>query len=197
MSEFDNLVSTTQEQTQMPQQDVQTPIIQYSEDPKERQKQIFERLQLKTQILRWKESFPKQLEVYNYRMETLDNLTNEEMVILLEEMSMAVSTRNSSGLTAMLYFTGVETIERAGTMLGYQIQGVSMALQQNAAIKDCLNELMLKYEQQLYTPPELRLAYLTISTVMTIHKLNSNQNVITNAMNKKVPEDVANKYADL
>jgi len=102
-------------------------------------------LQIKTKILRYKEIFPQQLAVYDYRMENLDSLTTEELKYLLEEISLAVSTRNSSGLTKMFYFSGTELVEKVGCALNFQIQGLSNALQQNAAIHDCLNEIMLKY----------------------------------------------------
>lgn len=197
MSEFDAIFDSQNNQDPSEQSSVreQPPEVEISRE--DRQKIIFTRLQLKTQILRWKETFPQQLSVYDYKMQNLDSLSNGELEELLDELSMAVSTRNSSGLTKMFYYTGAEVFEKGGVMLGFKIQGVANALMQNQAISHCLDEIMLKYEKSLYTPPELRLAYLTMQSIITLHKLNSNQDVINSAMNKKVAPEIATKYKDL
>jgi hypothetical protein len=163
----------------------------------ERQKKMIERMKLKNKIMRYRELFPQYLAHFEYRMEEIDQMTEKEMLFLIEELSIAVNTRNSSGLTKMLYFESCRFLEVGGGMAGLQIAGLSEALRQNQAIHDVLNELSLKYESDMFMQPEIRLAYLTCTTAISLHKLNSNGHVIGNFLKQEVPKNIADEYKDL
>jgi hypothetical protein len=49
----------------------------------------------------------------------------------------------------------------------------------------------------MYLSPEVRLAFLTSSTILQLHKLNSNKNVINDFLKKKISEKKINDYSDL
>lgn len=163
----------------------------------ERQQKMIERMKLKNKIMRYRELFPHHLAHFEYRMEEIDQMSDRELEFLIEELSIAVNTRNSSGLTKMLYFESCRFLEVGGAMVGLQVAGLSEALKQNQAIHDVLNELALKYENDMFMQPEIRLAYLTCTTAVALHKLNSTGNTISNFLSKEVPKSVADEYADL
>jgi hypothetical protein len=163
----------------------------------ERQKKMIDRMKLKNKIMRYRELFPHHLAHFEYRMEEIDKMSEREMEFLIEELSIAVNTRNSSGLTKMLYFESCRFLEIGGAMAGMQIAGLSEALKQNQAIHDVLNELALKYESDMFMQPEIRLAYLTCTTAVSLHKLNSTSNTINGFLQKEVSKNITEEYKDL
>lgn len=163
----------------------------------DRQKKMIERMKLKNKIMRYRELFPHHLAHFEYKMQEIDAMSEREMEFLIEELSVAVNTRNSSGLTKMLYFESCKFLEVGGTMVGMHITGLSEALRQNQAIHDVLNELSLKYESDMFMMPEIRLAYLTCTTAISLHKLNSNANIIGDFLKKEVPKSMTDEYKDL
>lgn len=189
---FDQLNDIEQQEEPEPQQN---PLDAMSEE--ERQVYIIEKMKLKNKLLRYKELFPHLLQNFNYRIEDLDRLEIKELQYLLEEISIAVNTRNSSGLTKILYFESLRVVEIGSRFVGLKIDGLQEALKQNQAIHDCLNEISLKYENDMYMSPEVRLAYLTSTTILGLHKLNSTKNVIDTFLNDKIPEKIAEEYNDL
>lgn len=165
--------------------------------PEERHKLILDKMKLKNKILRYKELFPGIFKNFDYRIQDLDQMEIRDLEYLLEELSVCVNTRNTSGLTKMLYFESVRIVEGTGSMVGLQINGLAEALKQNQAVHDVLNELSLKYENDCFMQPEVRLAYLTATTVLSLHKLNSSGNTINNYLSSKVPDNLVNDYKDL
>lgn len=94
-------------------------------------------MKLKNKIMRYRELFPHYLSHFEYRIEEIDRMSEREMEFLIEELSVAVNTRNS-GLTKMLYFESCRFLEVGGSMAVLQVffAGLSEALKQNQAIHD-------------------------------------------------------------
>lgn len=189
MDEFDELAENIEEQ-----EPEKINVLDTLTD-EDRQKYLIEKIKLKGKILRYKELFPHLLQNFNYRIEDLDKLETNELSYLLEEISIAVNTRNSSGLTKMLYFESLKVVEVTSRLVGLKIDGLQAALKDSQAIHDCLNELSLKYENDMYMAPEVRLAYLTGSTILQLHKLNSTKSVVQNFLNEPVKNP--DEYKDL
>lgn len=166
-------------------------------EPEDRQQKMVERMKLRNKIMRYREMFPKYLEHFEYRIEDLDNMTEGEMEFLIEEMSVAVNTRNSSGLTKMIYFESCRVLEIGGSFVNLQLEGLSNALSQNQAIHDVLNEISLKYESDMFMAPEVRLGYLTLTTALSLHKLNSSQNTINRFLSKTIKKEELKDFDDL
>ena len=190
-NEFDQLKGDCDEEEEVEEE----PSIEL--EPEERQKLLIEKVKLKNKILRYKELFPHLLQNFNYRLEDLDNLDNKQLSFLIEELSVIVNTRNSSGLTKMLYFETARVFEFGGRFVGLKVDGLQTALKENQAIHDVLNEISLKYENDMYMAPEIRLGYLTAQTILSLHKLNSSQNVISNFLSEKIPETIKKEFEDL
>ena len=200
MSEFeelDNIDKPEDEQNEQKELEQQEPDPEEFLSPIERQKIMIEKQKLKNKVLRYKELFPHYMRNIEFKLEDLDNLDIEQLENLIEELSVVVNTRNSSNLTQMLYFTTTSVFETTSTRFGMQVNGLTEALKQNQAVIDCLNELSLKYENDMYMAPEVRLGYLTAQTVLQLHNLNKSGNTISNYLNKKVPDEIVNKYKDL
>ena len=165
--------------------------------PEDRHQMIIEKTKLKNKVIRYKTLFPKILGHFEYRMAELDVMSIPELEYLIQELSVAVNTQNSSGLTKMLYFGSVRFVEASSSIFGLQINGLSAALNDNEAVHDVLNEISLKYENDMYMAPEIRLAYLTAQTMLGLHNLNSSGNTINAFLQSKIPETIADQYKDL
>lgn len=193
-NEFDELAEQVEDKVEMAEKP-SNPLD--SMDVLERQEYLMNKMKLKNKVLRYKELFPHLLQNFNYRIEDLDKMEINELEYLIEELSISVNTRNSAGLTKMLYFEGLRVIEVGGSFVGLKLNGLQAALKDNQAIHDCLNELSLKYENDMYMSPEIRLAYLTSTTILSFHKLNSTRNVIDTFLSEKLDDKLAKKYDDL
>lgn len=197
MSEYDELEKTEfiDDEPVIQNNNKNQKYAEYAEMPQEeRQEKMIERAKLRNKIMRYRELFPKYTEHFEFDLESMDE---SEMEILLEHMHVAVNTRNSAGLTKMLYFETVKATEFCGSFVGLNIDGLSAALQQNQAIHDILDELSLKYENDMYMAPEIRLGYVTLSTAFSLHKLNSSQNTINNFLKKSIKKDDLEEFDDL
>lgn len=198
MSEFDAL-DNNQNINESPDTEIteeyKPPELELS--PEERHDIILSKMKLKNKILRYKELFPHLLQNFEYRIEDLDKMEISELEYIVQELSICVNTRNASGLTKMLYFESMRIVECTGPLVGLQIANLNEALKQNQGIHDILNELSLKYENDVYITPEIRLGYLTATTILSLHKLNSTTNIINDFLTKKIPDDVIKDYEDL
>lgn len=114
INEFDELRSDPQIDD-VPPEDVE-PVPELT--PEERHKLILDKMKLKNKILRYKELFPHLLQNFQYRIEDLDQMEIKDLEYLLEELSVAVNTRNSSGLTKILYFESMRIVEGTSTYVG-------------------------------------------------------------------------------
>lgn len=165
--------------------------------PEDRQGYFIEKTKLVSKILRYRELFSHHLSAYDFKLETLDKLEIRELEYLLQEISVIINTRNSSGLTKILYFESVGICEKLAPVLGLKLGGLKEALSQNQQIHDVLNELSLKYETDMYLAPELRLAYITSSSIIQLHKLNSSKNVLDSFLKANIPKEKMEEYKDL
>lgn len=201
MSEFEELDNIDKPEDEQPEQPDEQPQPEPDPEefltPQERQKLMIERQKLKNKVLRYKELFPDYMRNIEFKLEDLDNMDIEQLENLIEELGVIVNTRNSSNLTQMLYFTSINVVEAGSTRFGLQVAGLTEALKQNRAVIDCLNEISLIYENDMYMRPEIRLAYLTSQTIIQLHNLNKSGQTISNYLNKKVPDEIVNKYKDL
>jgi hypothetical protein len=157
--------------------------------------EIKERVLLKRKILQYKVTFPHLLKEYEFG--NLDDLTPEQLENLLTEFQIVVNTSNSGFFTKTLYFESLRIGERISPIVNLRINGLAEALHSQQAVHDTLNELSLKYQDESVTSPEARLAYLTLSTAMSLHKLNTSRDIINSELNKKIDQKTVDEFKDL
>lgn len=169
----------------------------YDTDPETRRGQLMERLKLKNKILQYQEKFSEELKVYDYKMDKLDQLSNPDLEIFLDEIKIAVRQRNSLSMTKSFYFGAANFIEKGACKLGYDIKGFHNVLYQQKEIHKCLDEIALEYEDSLYMPAHVRLPYITLQVALSLHTIRNTENIINNEMKKNVSKEVIDEYADL
>jgi hypothetical protein len=169
----------------------------FSQDPEEQKKELIERLKIKTKILQYNSKFPQELEAYNYKMNQLDMLSIADLQIFLDEIKIAVNTNCGSNMLSHLYFGGVNVFERIAVKMGYQLTGFSSILKQQPDVYKCLDQISLEMGDNMYMPPHVRLAYLTLNAAIMCNNVQKVENVINNEIKKPIKEKLTIEYQDL
>ncbi len=184
-------------QPQTQTQDDYSKAIFYSEDPDVRKGELMERLKVKSKILQYQQTFPDELLAYNYKMNQLDQFSTEDLRVFLDEIKIAVSQRNSTGLAKFAYFSAADVIEKIGCKIGYDIKGFKNILNANPEIHKCLNEIALEYADNIYVSPHVRLSFITLSVATNLYQIKKVENVVEKEIQKKIPDDIKEMYNDL
>lgn len=151
---------------------------------------------IKNKILRYKVAFGHYLMAYDYKIQDLDNMGTAELETLLMEIEISVSSRTSGNMISSYYLGGVSTIEKIAPILGMNLKGLSVVLGENQQIKETLEELSIKYDVAHYSKPEIRLAYLTLQSIMAINSHNKKVAETQKILNEKVSKDVVDEFKD-
>lgn len=170
------------------------PVQESNEDRFER---ILTEQRLKNKILRYKVSFGKYLLAYDYKIEQMDELSIEQLEKLVQEIEIAVSCRTSGNMLKSYYIGSVQMVEKVAPLLSLNLQGLSAVLENNQAIQETLDELSIKYDVLQAQPPEARLAFLTLQTIMALNNRNRQIDAVKNVVNEPVKKEIIEKYADL
>lgn len=197
MSEFDELNDLQPvEESIQPQLDYSKGKA-YDQNPDIRRGQLMERLKLKNKILAYQEKFTKELKVYDYKMDKLDEFSNEDLEVFLDEIKLCVRQRNSASMTKSMYFGGVNFLEKTATKLGYDITGLHNVLYAQEEIHKCLDEIALEYEDNMYMPAYVRLPYITLQVAMSLYQVKKVENIIENGMKAEIKREFEDEYKDL
>lgn len=169
----------------------------YDPNPDIRRGQLMERLKLKNKILAYQEKFAKELKVYDYKMDKLDEFSNEDLEVFLDEVKLCVRQRNSASMTKGMYFGAVNFVEKTSTKLGYDITGFHNVLYAQEEVHKCLDEIALEYEDSMYMPAHIRLPYITLQVAMSLYQIKKVETIIETGMKQEIKKELADEYSDL
>lgn len=158
---------------------------------------IIKEQSIKNKILRYKVSFGKYLIAFDYRIQDLDNLSCADLELLLQEIEICVASRTSGNMIKNYYLGCVNVFEKVSPLIGMNLQGLSTVLSENDAIRETLDELSIKYDVLHYTKPEIRLAYLTLQSIMAINSINKKNMKISSVLSEPVKKEVVDEFKDL
>lgn len=137
----------------------------------------------------YKERFPH----LKSRNKTSPKSTPEELEDELHYLQLQLGSSTQGGnFGAAVLGTAMACLERSTEYynpLGLDLRGLGAVTNQNMhEFQPIIDELMIKYNTGLYTPPEWRLALAIGATVVTVHAANQNPEVAkaVRAMNKTV-----------
>src|SRR5271154_612351 len=150
---------------QLPQQTAQTlNIPTVVEDPIEKRKVILK-------VRRWLLEFEKHLGDFTNR--DLEALSIEQLDILLREIKFTVSCRNVNTMSIRAFKTMIVNIEYfCCTHTQIRCAGLSK-LNEDEDLLDCVKEFSLENMELFYTKPQYRILYAVVSSIMTLHIVNS------------------------
>lgn len=127
----------------------------------------------------------------------LSSKSTEELENYLEEIRLIVNNKNSNNILAIGYNQGLGVIESISPYLNMDLQGLSAICSRDQAINDCLKEISIEYLNSKYMKPTYRLVILTAGIALKLNSVNKSNVIINNYLDKKLDNDLEDKYNDI
>ena len=126
---------------------------------------------LKRRIGKYKSLFPQ--ETVDFDQGTLDTLGIEELRDKAKDVEYVVATRRSSKAIRGLFLGGLASTELiAGPILGLELQGLAGFASRSEDLLQTVDEVGVKYGDQLYVDPLIRLSMGMMQLAMAVDAHN-------------------------
>ena len=126
---------------------------------------------LKRRIGKYKSLFPQ--ETVDFDLGTLDTLSIDEIRDRAKDVEYVVSTRRSSKAIRGLFLGGLASTELiAGPVLGLELQGLAGFASRSEDLMQTVDEVGVKYGDQLYVDPLIRLSMGMMQLCMAVDAHN-------------------------
>ena len=117
---------------------------------------------------------------------TLDKMDAAQLEDVLNKVRFTVCNLNCGNMYKGIVKTLIETCEKFGSKAGYRIDGLGAALEHQEEYNDLLDEIMIERGILFYTKPEYRLAYLVVSTAISLHSARKVLDTLPEEERKKI-----------
>ena len=126
---------------------------------------------LKRRIGKYKSLFPQ--ETVDFDQGTLDSLSIDELRDKAKDVEYVVATRRSSKAIRGLFLGGLASTELvAGPILGLELQGLAGFASRSEDLMQTVDEVGVKYGDQLYVDPLIRLSMVMMQLAMAVDAHN-------------------------
>ena len=126
---------------------------------------------LKRRIGKYKSLFPQ--ETADFDQGALDSLSIDELRDKAKDVEYVVATRRSSKAIRGLFLGGLASTELiAGPMLGLELQGLAGFASRSEDLMQTVDEVGVKYGDQLYVDPLIRLSMGMMQLAMAVDAHN-------------------------
>ena len=126
---------------------------------------------LKRRIGKYKSLFPQ--ETADFDQGTLDTLSIDELRDKAKDVEYVVATRRSSKAIRGLFLGGLASTELvAGPILGLELQGLAGFASRSEDLMQTVDEVGVKYGDQLYVDPLIRLSMGMMQLAMAVDAHN-------------------------
>ena len=126
---------------------------------------------LKRRIGKYKSLFPQ--ETVDFDQGTLDSLSIDELRDKAKDVEYVVATRRSSKAIRGLFLGGLASTELvAGPILGLELQGLARFASRSEDLMQTVDEVGVKYGDQLYVDPLIRLSMGMMQLTMAVDAHN-------------------------
>ena len=126
---------------------------------------------LKRRIGKYKSLFPQ--ETVDFDQGTLDSLSIDELRDKAKDVEYVVATRRSSKAIRGLFLGGLASTELiAGPLLGLELQGLAGFASRSEDLMITVDEVGVKYGDQLYVDPVIRLSMGMMQLAMAVDAHN-------------------------
>lgn len=139
----------------------------------------------------------KYLVNYNLEESVLLQKSNEELNNLIQQIRFHVGCRTNSNFWYSSFNSIVLFTEKMTTSIGLKTRGLAACLSDNDECKELITEIMLKRGNVSYMEPEIRLGFVVVKSIMSLHQIHSQVDAVTDFISKDVKPDLEDKYKDL
>jgi hypothetical protein len=157
-----------------------------------------ELLTLRKTIKLYIDWFPTKLkEFQSLDVDTISTITGAKDVI--DRIKFQISATNNASFNKMFLQGGIGIVENVGSIIGFNIQGLSVVASNDPEIDDILKEIALDGIEKGWTiqNPYTKLAAVLLFQAARLHNFNTQQEIMCKLRTTIVPEEVVNKFKDL
>ena len=162
-----------------------TPDVAHVEKEKARRAAVI------SKIRRYRESFIAVRNMHYNESWDVDTLESH-----LDDVRVAVSTKNTGLLVKGVYLAGVKGVEVGSCALGVKAYGLTEVLSRSAEIDGLLKEVACEIGMG-HIPATTRLAIATLQTVFVLDSANKKAEALAGFKSTAVNGDLKNRYADI
>jgi hypothetical protein len=147
------------------------------------------RRQILVKIKKYKTTFPQITE----DVDTTDarDLSLNELENMVEDIEFLVSVRQSAGAARQMFLSSMNVAETIGKPIGLKLTGLTNVCAANNDLLQIVDEVSIKYGDQVSIGPEVRLGLLLMQLVTAVHQHNKSGDVpkpIDNVAREKLME---------
>ena len=157
--------------------------------------EVIYKRQLIMTIKSWIVGFPHVLQEFkdiDLKSESIASLEN-----INEEVEFIVSNRNSNNNTIDMFATGVGIVEKMGSKLNMELDGLTSVMLSQQNVRDLITEISIKNSSYMYVRPELRLIVTLGVTMKMVDGMNKKNKIVNNFMDKEIQEELVDEFEDL
>lgn len=160
--------------------------------------EILEKTKLILKLRRFAEFQKKNLEDFDLSREKLNELSTDDLRILLEQVKFSVGCRNSGDFFYKSVLGATNIAENMAVKFSsFRVQGLTFLLANDEEFKNVINEIALENQELTYLNPYQRLGYIFMKNALQLHQMNANREAIGVSISKPINADVKAKFNDL
>jgi len=173
---------TTRDEIVLPLQKI--PRIETDKGKAEERRKILHLLRL------YEINFPEVINHSKYNDE-LEHLKNEELQSILNDARFKISQHNSLSFSKSALELGCQLTEGiCERFTPIQAKGFSFAMCSNPSVESCLKEIYIESTFfQNYIPPQNRLLFIGLTTLLSIHNLNLSRDKTEEELSKYIEDE--------
>lgn len=160
-----NDVVNQQQQNQIKQIQVQEVLM----TPEE----VRQRRRLLTKIQSAQINFPEDYARLGIRQSDLENASNEQLQLVIEDILTMRSVRSSFQFFGQFMDLCMNLLESCGSLIGLELNGLSKSLNSNSQYHECIKDLNFEMADKIKTNPYQRLGIIVFTSVIQTHHANS------------------------
>ena len=167
------------------------PAVVYTPPPPDVEKEKARRAAVISKIRRYRESFAAVRSMHFSESWSIDALESH-----LDDVRVAVSTKNTGLLVKGVYLAGVKGVEVGSCALGVKAYGLTEILSRSAEIDGLLKEVSCEMGIG-HIPAHTRLAVATVQAVFVLDSANKKAEALAGFKSTAVNGELQNKYGDI
>ena len=127
---------------------------------------------LKRRVGKYRSLFPGETQDLDLDPRSLDALSIDEIRERAKDVEYVVSTRRSSKAVRGMFLGGLASVELVGPILGLRLENLSTFASRSEDLLMTVDECGVKYGDQLYVDPAIRLAMAVVQLSLAVNEHN-------------------------
>ena len=127
---------------------------------------------LKRRVGKYRSLFPAETQDLDLDPRSMDAISIDELRERAKDVEYIVSTRRSSKAVRGMFLGGLASVELVGPALGLRLENLSTFASRSEDLLMTVDECGVKYGDQLYVDPAIRLAMAVVQLSLAVNEHN-------------------------